>query len=365
MTPKGAAKFMAAYAKSYHAGAFGSPMATELEASPGLLQIWEGRGASVCMAVVRHLRHDEQRKDWTGRKYRLPKGASVATFTAQTGNHVPEALNAVDFIFAYAEDDAFTTAMESWRRPRVATRISAASEIITCWGPRGWQAPRELPADRLTATRIPAELLPQWPERLRSKVLDELDSLDEWHDDYPFYSDGTWGAINLRGFNPADPLWGVKPSEMPRTWQHAHRADMKRTCDWTVACEMLPTMRALIEDVPWWRSLERVRLMRMAGRAGGGRLSRHTDVTDKAAGTRDGQVARFHIPLVTSPTVTMSVWELDGTQADLHLPAWTVWYLDQRKPHAVTNPTQFDRIHLVADVIVDPGVRTYLERLVQ
>lgn len=364
MTPKGAAAFMAKYTKQYHAGAFGSPLASELEAHPELLHVWEGPGAACCVAVVRRARHNEIRKDWTGRPHIIPRGATIATTVAQCGEYAPPELDGIDFVFAHTEDRALTGAMLEARRSRVATRISASSEIITCWGPRGYPHRTENRADLPTAARLPADMLPQWPLAMRMRVCNELDQLHEWHDDYPFYSDGTWGAVNLRGFNPADPLWGVKPAEMPRKWHAVHPGANKLVCDWTTICEVLPTMRALVEDVGWWRRLERVRLMRMAGRPGGGKLARHTDITDKAAGTRDGQVARFHIPLVTTPSVLMHTWELDGTHRATHLEAWNVYYLDQRKPHAVTNPTEYDRIHLVADVIVDKGVRDRLEQLI-
>lgn len=354
---------MARYAKEFNAGAFGSPMRQELEAHPHLLKQW-GPDDLATVAVVRHLRSDSRRKDWTGRSYVLPGGASVATFVARAvGARVPDELEAVDFIYAYAEDQALTDALLGWRRARYATRISAASEVITCWGPRGSRHV-EHPADQVTCALLPAEMMPQWPTVIRERVLGELASLHEWHDDYPFYSDGTWGAVNLRGFNPADPMWGVKPAEMPLAWQAAHPEARHFKCDWTVITgDTLATMRALVEDVPWWRSLERVRLMRMAGRPGGGKLGRHSDVTDRAAGTRDGQVARFHIPLATHPDITMTTWELDGTRRDTHLKPWHVYYLDQRKPHAVANPTDTDRVHLVADVIVDPEVRHRLEQL--
>lgn len=363
MTPKGAAAFMAKYVKQYHAGAFGSPLASELEAHPELLHVWEGPGSACCVAVVRTARHDERRKDWTGRPHIIPRGATIATTVAQCGNWAPTALDGIDFVFVHTEDDTLTRAMLDARRSRVATRISASSEIITCWGPRGYPHRTEARADLPTAARVPAEMMPQWSRLMRDEVLGELTQLKEWHDDYPFYSDGTWGAVNLRGFNPADPLWGVKPAEMPRKWHFAHPDAAKMRCDWTTICHRLPTMRALVEDVRWWPNLERVRLMRMAGRPGGGKLGRHTDITDKAAGTRDGQIARFHIPLMTSPAVMMHTWELDGTHRATHLEPWRVYYLDQRKPHAVTNPTEHDRIHLVVDVIVDADVRARLEQL--
>jgi hypothetical protein len=93
-----------------------------------------------------------------------------------------------------------------------------------------------------------------------------------------------------------------------------------------------------------------------------GKLLRHTDITDKASGIRDGQVARFHLPLVTGPRAVLHTWLLNGAQIDHHLSAGTWWYLDARKPHAVTQgEPDLERIHLVADVICDQSTRNYLE----
>lgn len=117
-------------------------------------------------------------------------------------------------------------------------------------------------------------------------------------------------------------------------------------------------VRAMRDCLPWACRTERVRLLRMSGRGGkGGQLLRHTDITDRAAGVADGQVARFHVPLITDPRIVMHTWDLDGTRTATHLSPWRAWYLDARKPHAVVNPTGVDRIHLVIDVIADAAVR--------
>ena len=352
-----AARLMAQYAKSHHAGQFGSPLARDLAATPGDLAEWPGT-----VAVIKTLRADSTRVDWTGRKYRLPKGATVATFVARDGRSpVPQALDTCDYLTVYAEDFELCAEIERWRRPRIATRISASSEIITTYGPRGTAAYREALADRPVAPLIAPPAVPRWPSSVRAAIEREVKALQQWHDDYPFYSDGTWGAVNLRGFDPTDPLWGVKPAEMPKTWHAEHPGALARRCDWTTICDVLPTVRAIVEDVGWWTNLERVRLLRMAAKPGGGRLARHSDVTDRSAGTRDGQVCRFFIPIVTHPDVTMTTWDLDGHATTRHLAAWNVYYLDQRKPHAVHNPTNVDRIQLSIDVLATPEVRRHLE----
>jgi hypothetical protein len=202
-------------------------------------------------------------------------------------------------------------------------------------------------------------------------ALAELGEVDGWYDDYPFYSDGSWGALSLRGFYPEDPTLGVKPSEMSKSWRFAHSADLARVCDWTVLAGNSPTLRRLAEVVAAALRpdrdpsdvLERVRLLRMEARPGGGHLARHSDITDKAAGTTAGKVLRIHVPLVTRPDVTMTCWGLDGAEYAYHLPVGTAWYLDARKPHAVSNPSPVDRIHLTVDVIAGPDTRDLLADL--
>ena len=133
-----------------------------------------------------------------------------------------------------------------------------------------------------------------------------------------------------------------------------HKADLSRVARWTTLARELPALTSVVQSVPWWARTERVRLLRMQT----GQLGRHTDITDRAGGTRDGQVARFHIPLVTDPAIKMSTWDLDGHRREMHLQQWHCYYLDARKPHAVANPTPVSRVHLVVDVIVNSAVRS-------
>jgi len=110
--------------------------------------------------------------------------------------------------------------------------------------------------------------------------------------------------------------------------------------------------------VGWWQSLERVRLFRMDARPGkGGHLGKHSDIADKSAGTRDGQLARFHVPLITHPKIRMTCWNLSGRPIKAHLAPGGIYYLDTRKPHAVENMSPVNRVHLVVDVVVTPEVR--------
>lgn len=172
-----------------------------------------------------------------------------------------------------------------------------------------------------------------------------------WFDDYPLYSDGSWSAVSLRGFYP-NPSLGVKPSEMDRKWKAEHPVDLKRQCQWTDLAADCPKLVSVVNENFPDVGLERVRLLRMAPPAGKkpSKLARHTDITDKSAGTDNGKITRFHIPLITHPSSKMTAWDLEGRKAEVHLNALSVWYLDARKPHAVVHAGPVDRIHLVVDV---------------
>lgn len=345
------------YAKNYSAGAFAVPMRPELEAAAaaGLLHVWGGG-----VAVEKVLNRDSFRKDFTGRKYKLPGGARIITHLAVDGDSEPPDFSKWDYVFAYLEDRRLTAAMRQQGREVVAVRISAASEIVGCWG-RSGTGHEYSPEDQATFSEIEFGVEPE----LFAGVMDEVVRVTEWYDDFPYYSDGTWSAVSLRGFRPDDPKVGVKPSEMSKSWWAENpEAKYWGDCDWTVLADRMPQTRELVESVSWWGNVERVRLLRMAGRTDGkpGILSRHTDITDRFAGTADGMIARFHLPVLTKPEVTMTAWGLDGLPRTAHLAPDALWYLDARKPHAVSNASGVDRVHLVVDVIADSMTRGFIRR---
>lgn len=347
-----AARFLASYAKDHGAGAFATPPAKELEAAPaGTVLEWTEGGRTV--AVVKRLTRHSVRTDFSGRSFGLPAGALIVAYIAREPDAAVPDLSFADYVFAYREDAQLSAGLEAQGRAVAAVRVSAAAEIIACWA--GPEERFDYPAwDRATI----AELSLGFPEELRTTAVGEVEAIGSWADDFPFYSDGSWSAVSLRGFWPDDPARGIKPSEMPKAWKADHPADVARTCEWTTMAERCPAIVGWIASVPWWRRLERVRLLQMGGMGGkGGALARHSDVTDRAAGTKDGQIARFHVPIVTDPRIVMQGWTLEGELLERHLEPWHTYYLDARKPHAVVNPTGVDRVHLVVDVVVDPEVR--------
>lgn len=355
-----AARFLAHYAKQHNAGAFATPTAKEL-ATPSPATVLEWRdGPHRVVAVERTLSRHSRRQDFTGRTMMLPVGSRVLTHMAATPGAPTPDLRRWDYVMAYTEDLDLRDGLAGQGRQRVGTRVTAAAEIIGVWGRRGEEHRYGL-HDQATITDV-TDFLDLRASDVANMGRD-LDGLSGWDDDFPYYSDGSWGSLTLRGFSD-DPGVSVKPSEMPKSWKDEHPDQMNARVRWTSLGSRTPSIMAWLhrqQDPGWWGGMERVRLLRMAGRTGKpGRLGRHSDISDRAAGTMDGQVVRFHIPLVTHPDIVMRCWDLDGRERVEHLERGRCYYLDARKPHAVTNPTPVDRVHLVVDVFATPQVRVNL-----
>jgi hypothetical protein len=183
-----------------------------------------------------------------------------------------------------------------------------------------------------------------------------------WADHYSTYNiKNSWSAFALRGYKHDDPTDIVKPSEMPRDWKAANPERLHDTCGETIAASAFPETMAIIRAFCQLYEVrpERVRLMRLLAK--GGELARHSDITDRGAGTKDGQVCRFHIPLRTSPLVQFQMWDQFGNRYTRHMAEGEIWYLDQRKPHRAVNQDQtVERIHLVFDVYANDLLREAL-----
>lgn len=352
---KDLSRFMERYARGYGAGAFAMPLPADIEAAEERGMLYDDHGT---VFVARTLDKGSTRKDFTGEAYKLEAGSTVITHLAAKPDGLLPMLDGVNYVFAYLEDENIVHQLEWQGFSLQAVRVSAASELIGCYSLGGRLSVD--PVDLATVVRLPD---PAMNDRWRGMMVREAQATDSWFDDFPYYSDGTWSAVSLRGFNPADPTWGVKPAEMGKSWHAKNPGALEKypTCEWTVLAERTPGLRMLVESLGF-AGLERVRLLKMASRDDGktGTLSRHTDVTDKAAGTRDGQIVRFHYPLITHEDIRMSCWNLAGDRYDTHLPPGSLWYLDARKPHAVSNPSPVDRIHLVIDVVADAKVREFI-----
>lgn len=107
--------------------------------------------------------------------------------------------------------------------------------------------------------------------------------------------------------------------------------------------ELLPQFRA-----PWFR----VVYYRLKA---GTKIGEHRDLGENRS---TAGLVRIHIPVVTNDKVIMYV----GGQP-YHFPVGTAWYFDATARHRVENNGNDDRIHLVVDLKVCPGLETILKPL--
>jgi hypothetical protein len=343
-----ARRLLSQYVKRYHAGAFAVPVVADFDrlAAQGYVHLWRDRGDVV--GLEHPTRVDSVRRDFTGRRYVVPKGTRLLSHLASTpGAELPD-LRGFDAIYAYAEDMDLVAQLRFQGFAPQQVRITAASEILPLYAAK--PPYRYEDYEDATLRELPLSV----PPTLQARILEEIAPIQGWRDDFPYYHHGEWSQACLRGYSREDPFWGVKPPEMSKVWKHLHPDEaLRTTCDWTVLAAQMPALLELLAAIPWWRGFERVRLLRLTT----GQLTRHTDITDRTAGTSDGQICRFHIPLVTHPDVMTFAWDLCGRPLMAHWEPWHLYYLDQRKPHAVVNPSAVERIHLVVDVVSDAAVR--------
>lgn len=238
---------------------------------------------------------------------------------------------------------------------RCGTTIRASSEVIAVWqrGASALGSPvsqaDEAGIIPLVSTRFPTQIEAQDLETIASwpEIVESL-----WVDHYSSYNKRrSWHAVALRSFG-GTPDFIEKPAEMSKNWKQEN----PETLAWPIAdtplFDLLPGARDLLAQTP--ANFERVRLMRLTK---GGELSRHADITDKDAGTADGQIMRLHLPIRTHPSVQFTSWNLNNEEQTVHMTPGRWWYLDVRKPHRAQNMANFDRVHLVADAVANPILR--------
>jgi hypothetical protein len=189
------------------------------------------------------------------------------------------------------------------------------------------------------------------------KIRAEVAAADGFAQHYSNYNKGqTWTAYALRGYNYEDPTFIIKPSEMSRKWKKENASLLDAVSAPTKAVEQFPQTWRVVQRLEKLIGVaDRVRLMRLDPEKG--QLTRHADITDRAAGVRNGAISRLHIPINTNEGVVFQSWDKRGVVAEHHLGAGDLWYLDQRKPHAVKNTGTTERVHLVIDIASNKRLR--------
>jgi hypothetical protein len=283
----------------------------------------------------------------------------------------------VQWVEWFAEDVPLREALRDLGFVILARKVMAGSEIkhVGCRAHDGAElaararrcCPATLPHDLLTLGVLRPEAL---AVEAHETILGELHAFEAaaagaaWLQHYSSYNKReSWTAFALRGFDAADPGFIIKPGEMSKKWKAEHPQRLHARAAWTIAASAFPRTLAILRLLLGERTPERARFMKLA--PGGGELTRHADITDREAGTRDGALVRLHFPLITHEAVRFSAWNLSGERLDRYLPPRALCYLDQRKPHTVVNGSPIERVHLVCDVPSDAALRGILSAAVE
>ena len=349
-------------------GAFGLTKERDVaDAITGKRFTFARAGASVGAAAIwKRLRSSSSRVDFRGVAVEIPAGdlvvSAFAATDADAGARVLRKLvdGAKSPVWAclFEEDKIATKLARDAGLEKAATQITAGSEVIGLY-----VIGRPLPPQPESAENASLCMLTERFAGVREleAARAELEKLESpWAQHYSSYNKRkSWTAFALRGYDPADPGFIVKPAEMSKSWKEQNQARLGATADWTLLAAKLPAAMALVKKIPGVQ-LDRVRLMRLAPEEG--ELTRHADITDRDAGVADGKIARLHVPLITAEGVVFRSWTTSGDEHQRFFPPGCLFYLDQRKPHAVRNGSPIDRVHLVVDVVSGPELRRLIAK---
>lgn len=357
-------------------GAFGLPKERDIAAALAARRFF--RLPDGGLAIANKLKVTGTHRDFTGRAIQIPAGdwmvsdfcpgadvlASVTLLEAELheasgGFPVPV------WIEAFREDEQLMHAFATTQFVPIATKISAGSELkglhlkTTTMAQRERRLPPPLADEEYFTLQMvqwgfatPSELGDIEGELLEWELRQAKDS-EAWAQHYSSYNKrGSWTAFCLRGYAP-DPLFVMKPAEMSKTWKAEHPEMLGAIPDWTEASARFRRTLEIVERLPGEK--QRIRFMRLA--PGDGELSRHADITDRDAGIADGKIVRLHLPIRSHPEVVFAAWTAAGHKIEVNMKPGDLWYLDQRKPHTVKNPSPVERVHLVVDVASSPALR--------
>lgn len=260
---------------------------------------------------------------------------------------------AVEF---YPEDVAVKLAIHSAGWWKIMTKVSAFAEIKNVYsndsGPL--QGLSYDPAENANLLVIKENFLHAEDRRfILGELADALTIGATFANHYSIYNkDDKWSGMSIRGYKRDDPGFIEKPTEMSKAWKLEHPDLLNlHVKDTNIRYCFGFLMHCLHTRLS--TELERVRILRLEPH---GEILRHCDIQDKDAGLADGKIARFHVPLKTNNT-TFRSWNTDGICDTLQMPLDSLCYLDHRKPHAVINDGDADRLHLIVDVYSNETIR--------
>lgn len=348
-------------------GAFGIPKERDIATAmaAGRMFVNSSKDEVHAAAIVKKLGRPSIHHDFTGRQIEVSGWymSDIAAVDENSGTTMVEDIidrHAMLPMWAevFEEDKVAKNTVQLCRFQYAFTKVSAGSEVKGVYVLGAAPPPPLPPVEEITLCLLQHNFIS--PANLRPLV-NELAKLDPkyWTQHYSSYNKGgTWEALALRGYDSSDPTFVIKPPEMSRKWRQDNRKRLNAQPADTSLYKEFSAMRRLVESIPGRK--DRVRLMRLAKNKG--ELTRHADITDREAGVGNGRVTRLHIPLITNDKVVFRSWDSRGKEIRLTPPEVSLMYLDQRKPHAVTNGGDLDRVHLVVDVFSGPELRGWLAK---
>lgn len=352
-------------------GAFGLPKEADIATAISVREaIWTRSGGNriAGAALFKLLKAGSRQADFAGREARCHQGdvmiRAIAGSDEARGHLVDTLIIRSAAPAIWVEDFVESESAELWGKmgfDRILTKVMASSDLKGLWhlgDAADRMPPAQSPADRASLAMLESDFLGQEDRAAAICEVEDFAKVDgAWAQHYSSYNKRhSWTAFAIRGFDPIDPGFIIKPTEMSRKWRDENPQRMGAQCDWTIAAARFPKIREIVARLPG--EPQRVRLMRLAST--GGELTRHADIVDPEAGTQDGQTARIHIPLISPPECRFISWGEDGARREAHLAPGGLWYLDTRKPHSVINPGDRDRVHIVVDLFCTDAARALI-----
>ena len=180
-------------------------------------------------------------------------------------------------------------------------------------------------------------------------VLDYIDNT-EFSKVKTKYSKGDdWTAISLRGYGPT-----LLDILKPNVLKSKVKTETVLQDTSLLGEDGFQVINDILAKIP--STFERVRFMKIKANSG---IGKHSDRIDKDFGIEDGNIIRIHVPIRTNDQVEFYLWE-GKEKLTNYLEVGHYYYVDVRAPHAVTNNSDVDRIHLVIDVYVNAEIRKLL-----
>lgn len=348
-------------------GAFGLTKERDIAAALAEKRvIWTGKPPQA-VALSSVLQHGSKQSDFAQRPIPLAAGSvyvrAFAALDPQAGAKllgaiVEQAHDAPVWLEIFEEDEIAIEAIRIIGHfGYAASKIMAGSEIKGMYCTAAPPLPPLSAEDKATLLVLDPGFL---SAETHTAIRAELTAFASyWAQHYSGYNKRkSWEAFALQGYDP-DPGFIIKPAEMAKAWKDENPDKLAARPQRTGAADHFPATLKAIAGLGSLKEFDRVRFMRL--RAKGGELSRHADITDRDAGTADGMICRLHIPISTSPAVRFYGWTERGQRLETGFPERALCYLDQRKPHAVTNSDPaLDRVHLVVDCIASAALRARL-----